>query len=296
MHRRRKGTQVREDRTPQSHGPLSRSRRRPTPGADVPPQLRLPPEHEERLQRPPKPRVDKAPPAPRPDKPARPERAARPSKGGRQPVVLVTGFEPFGGETVNPSWQVCQRLPKEIAGARVEVLQVPCVFRAAIEVAGEAIERLRPAVTIGLGQAGGRSVMGVERVAINVDDARLPDNAGEQPIDRPVARDGPPAYFATVPVRAMVAAIRAAGVPAELSNTAGTFVCNHLMYGVLHLASAAASGMRAGFIHVPYSPEQVVDKPPVASMSIEAMARAVEAAIAAALRREEIASVEGTLD
>lgn len=212
-------------------------------------------------------------------------------------VVLVTGFEPFGGESVNPSWEICTRLPKSIAGLRVETVRVPCEFRRAIEVACEAIERLGPRLVVCLGQAGGRSRLGVERVAINVDDARAPDNAGTQPIDQPIAADGPPAYFATLPVKAMVAGMRACGVPAELSNTAGTYVCNHLMYGVLHFLAATGAGARAGFIHVPYSEEQVLDKGGVAAMSVASMARGIEAGIAAAaVHRTDVHTAEGTLD
>src|SRR5205085_6930247 len=122
-------------------------------------------------------------------------------------VVLVTGFDPFGGEKTNPSWDVCTRLPKEIAGLRVETQRVPCEFRRSIEVLAEAIERHQPELVILLGQAGGRSRIGVERVAINVDDARIADNAGAQPVDESIAANGPPAYFSTLPVKAMVQAI-----------------------------------------------------------------------------------------
>ncbi|HUP28698.1 MAG TPA: pyroglutamyl-peptidase I [Usitatibacter sp.] len=197
-------------------------------------------------------------------------------------VVLVTGFEPFNGEGLNPSWEVCNRLARSIGGMRVETCRVPCEFRRAIEVVAEAIERLRPALVVSLGQAGGRSHLSVERVAINVDDARIDDNAGTAPVDAPIAPDGPPAYFATLPIKAMVAAMRAAGVPAEVSNTAGTYVCNHLMYGVLHSIAASGTDARAGFIHLPYAEEQVLDKPTVAAMAIATMTRGVEAAIAAA--------------
>src|SRR5688572_25065281 len=197
-------------------------------------------------------------------------------------VVLVTGFEPFGGEKVNPSWETCRRLPATIAGLRVQTMRVPCEFRRAIEVVAEAIERHRPALVVCLGQAGGRAHLSVERVAINVDDARVEDNSGARPIDEPIAPQGPPAYFATLPIKAMVEGMRAAGVPAEVSNSAGTYVCNHLMYGVLHFLAASGLGARAGFIHVPYSEEQVLDKPGVPALSIATMARGVEAAIAAA--------------
>ena len=175
-------------------------------------------------------------------------------------MVLVTGFEPFGGEKANPSWDICKQLAGEIAGMRVETCRVPCEFRRSIEVVADAIERHHPVLVICLGQAGGRARLGVERVAINVDDARMPDNAGARPVDEPIAANGPPAYFATLPVKAMAAAMRAAGVPAEVSNSAGTYVCNHLMYGVLHYLAASGHRARAGFIHVPYSEEQVLDK------------------------------------
>jgi pyroglutamyl-peptidase len=125
--------------------------------------------------------------------------------------------------------------------------------------------------------------LSVERLAINVDDARSPDNGGAQPVDEPIATHGPAAYFATLPIKAMAQAARAAGVPAEVSNTAGTYVCNHLMYGVLHYLAASGSHARAGFIHVPYAEAQVVDKPGQPSMSVAAMVRGIEAAIAAAL-------------
>ena len=229
-----------------------------------------------------------------------------------EPVVLVTGFEPFNGERLNPSWEVCDRLSRSIGGMRLETCRVPCEFRRAIEVVAAAIERHRPAMVVSLGQAGGRAHLSVERVAINVDDARANDNAGSAPIDEAIAPDGPPAYFATLPIKAMVAAMRAAGVPAEVSNTAGTYVCNHLMYGVLHfIAQGAASRagargvergvgeghVRAGFIHLPYAEEQVLDKPAIAGMAIATMARGVEAAIAAAAQcRSDLEVGGGALD
>jgi pyroglutamyl-peptidase len=212
-------------------------------------------------------------------------------------TVLVMGFEPFGGEKTNPSWDVCRQLPDEIAGLRVERLRVPCEFRRSIEVAAEAIERTHPWIILCLGQAGGRARIGVERVAINVDDARIPDNAGAQPVDELVAANGPPAYFASLPVKAMAAAIRAVGVPAEVSNTAGTFVCNHLMYGVLHFLAASGNRARAGFIHVPFSEEQAIDKPTMPAMAIATMVKGVAAAIGAAREhRHDIHVAEGTLD
>ena len=210
----------------------------------------------------------------------------------------MTGFDPFGGERLNPSWEICRMLAgKTVGGRRIETCKVPCVFRASIEAVAAAIEEHRPGLVICLGQAGGRAHMSVERVAINLDDARIADNGGLQPVDEPIARDGPPAYFATLPVKAMTAAMRAAGVPAQVSNSAGTYVCNHLMYGVLHYLAASRGTARAGFIHVPYAEAQVLDKPALPSLSIATMARGVEAAIEAAiLNATDLKVSEGALD
>ena len=251
MLRRRKKGAPRLEKRPADLPAVARSRRRARAGAVVPNELVI-------------------------------DTATQPQRAGAN-VVLVTGFEAFAGETLNPSAEICSRLPRTIAGMRVETCLVPCEFRHSIEVVAEAIERHRPLLVLSLGQAGGRSHLGVERVAINIDDARIADNAGERPIDEPIAANGPPAYFATVPVKAMAAAMRAAGVPAEVSNSAGTYVCNHLMYGVLHFLAASGDSARAGFIHVPYAEEQVLDKPGMASLSIGTMAKGVEAAVAAAL-------------
>ncbi len=252
--------------------------------------------------------------APRPRPAATPDQAAAPTRrrareqtpvpeeftlsNARTPeVVLVTGFEPFDGEATNPSWDACTQLPREIAGMRVERCLVPCEFRRSIEVVAEAIERLRPVLVVCLGLAGGRSRIGVERVAINLDDARIADNAGNQPIDERVAANGPPAYFASLPVKAMAAAARTAGVPAEVSNTAGTFVCNHLMYGVLHYLQASGYRTRAGFIHVPYSEAQAANHRDSPSMSVSTMVKGIVAAIAAARgHRHDIRTPEGALD
>ena len=257
--------------------PRPATRRRARPGAQVPSTL-----------------IVKEPPLVSAPKP---ERAPRPAKAREEQVVLVTGFDAFCGEKINPSWEVCTRLAKSIGGLRVETARVPCEFRRAIEAVAEAIERHRPALVICLGQAGGRAHLGVERVAINVDDARVEDNAGARPIDEPIASQGPAAYFATLPIKAMVEAMRAAGVPAEVSNSAGTFVCNHLMYGVLHFLAASGRNARAGFIHVPYCEEQVLDKPAISAMSLATMVKGVEAAIVAASRHAaDLKIAGGTLD
>jgi pyroglutamyl-peptidase len=226
----------------------------------------------------------------------------RPSPSDPRPtpytaVVLVTGFDCFGGEALNPSWEICRQLPREIGGMRIETCLLPCEFRRSIEVAAEAIERHKPSIVLSVGQAGGRSRLGVERVAINVDDARIPDNAGFAPVDEAIASNGPPAYFATLPVKAMARAIRAEGIPAEVSNSAGTYVCNHVMYGVLHFLAASGHKARSGFIHVPFAESQVLDKKDVPAMAMDSMVRGIHAAIAAAIaHREDIAVAEGALD
>ena len=227
-----------------------------------------------------------------------PARAAEAGRRRRQrPLVLVTGFDAFCGEAINPSWQICEQLPAEVGGVPVVTRRVPCEFRRAIEVVCEAIEREQPSLVICLGQAGGRSHVSVERVAINVDDARIEDNAGNRPIDEPIAVTGPPAYFSTLPIKAMVQAMRREGVPAEVSNSAGTFVCNHVMYGVLHYVTAMAPATRAGFVHVPYSEEQVLDKQGIAAMSLETMVKGIAAAIAAAtLHETDLKVTGGSLD
>ena len=279
LRRRSKTPKFQKHETP---GPRDRSRRRGRPDATVPEHLRVREEHLRAPQQAKAPQQPRPPQQPKPiQQPRRPEQG-RPEKRGKGRVVLVTGFEPFGGERANPSWDVCGRLPAEIAGMRVERLRVPCEFRRSIEVVAEAIERHKPEIVVSLGQAGGRAQVCVERIAINVDDARIDDNSGSSPVDEPIAPNGPAAYFATLPIKAMTAAMRAAGVPAEVSNTAGTYVCNHLMYGVLHFLAASRTPARAGFIHLPYAEQQVLDKPGICAMSLETMARGVEAAIAAA--------------
>ncbi len=199
--------------------------------------------------------------------------------------VLVTGFDPFGGEPVNPAIEAVKRLPDTIAGADIIKLEVPTVCGKSIAVIREKIAAVQPDIVISVGQAGGRSEITVERVGINVTDCRIPDNEGNQPHDEPVFADGPDAYFASLPVKAMVEAIRAAGVPASLSNTAGTFICNHVLYGVRYLAEHEFPGLKSGFIHIPFLPEQTVDKPGVPSMSLADTVKGITAAVAAAVEK-----------
>jgi len=200
--------------------------------------------------------------------------------------LLLTGFEPFGGETVNPSWQVAQALAgQRIGGARVLALQLPCVFGRALHALDEALASTPPALVLALGQARGRCDFSIERVAINVDDARIADNAGEQPIDEPVIAGAPAAYFSTLPIKAMVAALRSAGLPASVSQTAGTFVCNHVFFGLMH-ALQSRPGVRGGFMHLPLLPEQAArdaGAAQVASLPLATMVDGVRIALAAAL-------------
>jgi len=195
--------------------------------------------------------------------------------------ILLTGFEPFGGEPVNPSREAVRLAAADpMDGIDLQVRELPCAFGAAGDALAAALRELRPAIVIGVGQAGGRSAVGIERVAINVDDARIADNAGRQPIDEAIVADGPAAYFATLPVKAILAALRAAGIPAEVSQSAGTYVCNHVFYRLMHLAAGEFPGMRGGFLHLPYAPDQAVRHPGAPSMTVEMAARAVRIAAA----------------
>jgi pyroglutamyl-peptidase len=200
------------------------------------------------------------------------------------PALLVTGFEPFGGENVNPSWQVAQALAgTALDGAQVHAARLPCVFGQALTALDEALHRVRPRWVLALGQAGGRGDLSLERVAINVDDARIADNAGAQPIDEPVVPGAPAAYFATLPIKAMVAALRAAGFPASVSQTAGTFVCNHVFFGLMHRLQSHP-GVRGGFMHLPLLPEQAARSAAMPSMALATMVEGTRLALATACR------------
>lgn len=195
--------------------------------------------------------------------------------------ILVTGFDPFGGEKVNPALEAVKSLPSVIHGAEIRWVEIPTVFYKSAEVLEAEIVRYQPDVVLCIGQAGGRASLTPERVAINQDDARIPDNQGNQPIDTPIRLDGEAAYFSTLPIKAMVQAIKDDGLPATVSNTAGTFVCNHLMYQALYLADKKFPNVRAGFMHIPYMTEQVVIKPNTASMNLVDIVKGIEAAIGA---------------
>lgn len=208
--------------------------------------------------------------------------------------VLLTGFNPFGGELKNASWEVCKAVAKANlpANTMLHLLQVPTVFSEAIGVVTAAIDTLKPDIIICCGQAGGRFAMSVERVAINIDDASITDNAGVQPLDVAVNAIAPAAYFSTLPIKAIVAAMQRDGVPAEVSNSAGTFVCNHLMFGVLHHLASRKIRAYAGFIHLPYLVEQVIDKADKPSLSKALMVKGINSAIKATII--EISTLTGS--
>lgn len=208
-------------------------------------------------------------------------------------TVLITGFEPFDGEAVNPSWEVVSRLDNAIiGGCRVVARQLPCVFGEALIELNAAIDSLSPTLVLSVGQAGGRTDISVERVAINVDDARIPDNRGNQPVDTPIVESGPAAWFSSLPIKAIVSALRDAGVPASVSQTAGTFVCNHVMYGLLHKLSGMPEA-KGGFIHIPYLPQQAAAHPGAPSMAAETVRQGLELAIATALQVENDIPITG---
>jgi len=196
-------------------------------------------------------------------------------------TILITGFEPFGGEAVNPSQEIARALDgRTIAGRRVVGAVLPCVFGASLAELKKLLRAHRPELVVCVGQAGGRADVTPERVAINVDDARMADNAGSQPIERPVVRGGPAAYWSTLPLKAIVAALRERGVPASVSQTAGTFVCNHVFYGLMHVLRRRR-GVRGGFVHVPFLPEQARGGQPSLALDrmIGAIATAAELAV-----------------
>ena len=210
--------------------------------------------------------------------------------------ILITGFEPFGGEIVNPSWEVAKQLDGLIvAGAQLVAVQLPCVFSKSLLALSDALEAHHPNMVLSLGQADGRSDFSIERVAINVCDARIPDNEGAQPIDEPVVPDGPAAYFSSLPIKKMAAALKAQGFPAAISQTAGTFVCNQVFYGLQH--ALAGKGTMSGFVHVPLMPVQAAKRagPSLASMSTETLQAALLCALETMVRHSQEGGTDAKL-
>ncbi|WP_426397805.1 pyroglutamyl-peptidase I [Ralstonia sp. R-29] len=204
------------------------------------------------------------------------------------PTVLVTGFDPFENEPVNPSWEAVRTLDGQgIAGADIMARQLPTVFGESNKVLGKLLQTLHPDVVIAVGQAGGRAEMSIERIAINVDDARIADNAGKQPIDVAIEHDGPAAYFSTLPIKAIVRDLRAGGIPAAVSQTAGTFLCNHVFYGLMHAIARQKLPTRGGFLHIPYLPSQAAKHPGQPSMAHDVLVAGLRIVIETTLRNAQ---------
>ena len=192
--------------------------------------------------------------------------------------ILVTGFAPFGGEQINPSWEAVKRLPERIGEMTITNREIPTEFDAACAALRAAMDELRPDAVLAVGQYGGANGVRVERVAVNLRDARIADNAGAKPVDEPVVPGAPDAYFATLPTRRIVEKLREEDIPAQLSYSAGTFVCNNLLFCALHESARKFPAARCGFVHVPYLPEQAKDGS-APSMSLALMVRALTAAL-----------------
>lgn len=197
--------------------------------------------------------------------------------------VLVTGFEPFGGEKVNPSIESVKKLSNRIAGADIVKAEIPTVFYKSIKKLEELLEREKPDIVICVGQAGGRNRISIERVAINISDGNIPDNEGYQPIDEVIFEDGDTAYFSNLPIKAMVKKMNDRSIPTEVSNTAGTYVCNHIMYGLLYNINKKYPKMKGGFIHIPFLPEQVINKNNMPSMPLDLIVEGLTIAIEVAI-------------
>lgn len=206
---------------------------------------------------------------------------------------LVTGFDPFGGEKVNPSFESVKGINDEIEGVKIVKREIPTVFEKSIDKLYKIIEEEKPNYVICLGQAGGRFNIAVERVAININNARIPDNEGNQPMDTAIFEDGENAYFTNLPINAIVEEMKQNNIPASISYTAGTYVCNNLFYGLMYLINKKYPNIKGGFIHVPYLPEQVVDKSNTPFMTKEQIIKAIEIAIKMTVTNEQDIKVFG---
>lgn len=200
--------------------------------------------------------------------------------------ILVTGFEPFGGEKINPSIEAVNSLPDRIEETEIVKIQIPVVRWKALAQIEQAVKQYNPDVILSVGQAGGRSDISVERIGINVDDFGIKDNEENQPCNEPIDEKGPDGYFLNVPVKDMVENIRSHQIPASVSNTAGTYVCNHVAYGTRRMIETKYPGKKSGFIHIPYLPQQVTDKNGMPSMSLEVIVEGLTAALEAIIREE----------
>lgn len=213
--------------------------------------------------------------------------------------ILVTGFDPFGNDKINPAIEAVKKLPDTINDATIIKLEIPTVFNQSAQVVHQAIIDNQPDYVLNIGQAGGRFGLTPERVAINLDDGRIADNAGFQPTDQVIQADGQNAYFTQLPVKAMVQAIKQAGIPSSLSTTAGTYVCNHIMYQVQYMIDKEFPTLKAGFMHIPFLPDQVVDRPNTPSLSLVDDVTGITAAIGAIVDRDgkgDISIIGGSLN
>src|SRR5690625_2314326 len=210
--------------------------------------------------------------------------------------ILVTGFDPFGDDVINPAIEAVKRLPDTIDGVEIIKLEIPTVFYKSADVVKETIEKEHPDYVLNIGQAGGRFELTPERVAINVDDARIADNEGQQPIDQPIKEDGAPAYFSQLPIKPMVDYMKKENIPASVSNTAGTFVCNHIMYQTIYLTMTEFPEVKAGFMHIPFLPEQVVNRPNTPAMALDDIVKGITASLKAIIdfdSKEDLEAVGG---
>lgn len=201
--------------------------------------------------------------------------------------ILVTGFDPFGGESINPALEAVKKISNNIDGVEIIKIEVPTVFKKSIDTLDKAMEEHKPDVVLCVGQAGGRFDITPEKVAINLDDARIKDNEGNNPIDEPIFKDGEIAYFSSLPVKAIVKNIKENNIPSSVSYSAGTFVCNHIMYGLLYLIDKKHKNVKGGFIHVPFIPSQVLEKKNMPSMALEDITKGLEFALKAIIENKE---------
>ncbi|WP_029451913.1 pyroglutamyl-peptidase I [Clostridium algidicarnis] len=201
--------------------------------------------------------------------------------------ILVTGFDPFGGESINPALEAVKKISDNIDGVEIIKIEVPTVFKKSIDTLDKAIEAHKPDVVLCVGQAGGRFDITPEKVAINLDDARIKDNEGNNPIDEPIFKDGETAYFSSLPVKAIVKNIKENNIPSSVSYSAGTFVCNHIMYGLLYLIDKKYKNVKGGFIHVPFIPSQVLEKKNMPSMALEDITKGLEFALKAIIENKD---------
>ncbi|MEG1311568.1 MAG: pyroglutamyl-peptidase I [Romboutsia sp.] len=210
--------------------------------------------------------------------------------------VLLTGFDPFGGEPVNPAEEAVKMVSENINGAEIVKITIPTVMTKSVEEIDKAIQKYNPDIVISVGQAGGRFEITPERVAINMDDFRIKDNEGNQVIDATIKEDGQTAYFSNLPIKAMVKHMNENKIPATVSNTAGTFVCNHVMYGILYMIDKKYPNIKGGFIHIPYMTSQIIDKKNTPFMSLEEIVKGLELAIeACTIYKDDIKVIGGEI-